>query len=75
MHKNLKLGFPSQDRSHSSFEFLLDNCEILFSSCIKRVARLDELSPIGRLFTLGRFLKITVGGQIYDLLSADKIMY
>jgi hypothetical protein len=37
-----------------------------------RVARLGEISPIERLFTLGTFLTITKAGQIFGLLSFTK---
>jgi hypothetical protein len=41
-----------------------------------RVTRLDEFSPLGRLFTLGIFLKITEVGQNFcATFSTVKSMY
>jgi hypothetical protein len=79
-----KLAFLTQNRAKlckklsqnwfvTKRQFFAENCDRFI---IPIVARLGELSPSGRLLSLGSFLKITVGSPIFLLLfSTEKIIF
>jgi hypothetical protein len=64
------------DRNYAKLSGFALHCIPNFLAMPNRVTRLNEFSPIGRLFAVGSFLKITEAAIIFKLpFSAVKVMH